>query len=59
MSPKVGCYAGFCHHRLPTTIANMHAYCYRLLENRMKTGLQTIALWRKDIALLSKHNEQQ
>ena len=46
--PKVGCFAGFCHHRLTTMGAHTHVYHYSLFESGMKTGLRTIALWRKD-----------
>ena len=55
MGPKVGCFAGFCHHRLTAMSAHTHAYCYPLVESRTKTGLRTIALCRKDRVLLSKH----
>ena len=57
--PKVGCFAGFCHHCLVTTSAHMHVYSNPLFESGMKTGLLTFALRRKDIALLHKHKEQQ
>ena len=53
--PKVGCSAGFCHHRLTAMSANMHVYHYPLVENGTKTGLRAIALRRKDRVLLSKH----
>ena len=53
--PKVGCFAGFCHHHLMATSADTHAYRYLLVENGMKTGLRSIALCRKDRVLLSKH----
>ena len=56
---KVGCFVGFCHHCWATMSVNMHAYCYLLLEHGMKTGLWTIVLCRKDVALLHKHKEQQ
>ena len=55
MGPKVGCFAGFCHHRLMTTGVHTHAYHYPLDESGMKTGLRVIALCRKDRVLLSKH----
>ena len=51
MDPKVGCFAGFCHRCLTSMSVHMHAYCYPLFENRMKTDLWTISLCRKDIAL--------
>ena len=54
--PKVGCFAGFCHHCLMTMSAQMHAYHYPLFESGMKTGLRAIALCRKDRVLLSKQN---
>ena len=38
-APTVYCFAGFCHHRLVTTSAHTHAYCYFLFESGMKTGL--------------------
>ena len=38
-APKVNRFASFCHHRLVTTSAHMHAYHYPLFENGMKTGL--------------------
>ena len=53
--PKVGCFAGFCHHRLMTMSAHIHAYHCPLVESGMKTGLRAIALCRKDRVLLSKH----
>ena len=59
MGPKVGSFAGFCHHCLATTSVHIHAYHYPLLESGMKTGLWTIPLYEKDIARLCKHNEQQ
>ena len=52
---KVGCSAGFCHHRLTTTSVHTHAYHYPLVESGMKTGLRVTALCRKDKVLLSKH----
>ena len=56
MSPKVGCFAGFCHHHLTAMSAITHAYRYPLVESRTKkTGLRAIALCRKDKVLLSKH----
>ena len=55
MGPKVGCFAGFYHHRLTTMSAHMHAYRYPLVESGMKTGLRAITLCRKDRILLSKH----
>ena len=42
-------------HRLTTMSAHMHAYCYLLVESRMKTGLRATALCRKDRVVLSKH----
>ena len=32
-------YAGFCHHRLATTNAHTHAYCYPLFESETKSDL--------------------
>ena len=55
MGPKVGCFTGFCHHRLTAMNALTHAYRYPLVESRTKTGLRAIALCRKDKVLLSKH----
>ena len=55
MASKVGCFAGFCDHRLATMSVYAHVYCYPLFENGMKTGLRMIALCRKDRVLLSKH----
>ena len=45
--PKVGCFAGFFHHRLTPMSAHMHAYRYPLVENGMKTGLRAIAYAEK------------
>ena len=59
MGPKVGCFAGFCHHHLMTMSMHMHAYCYLLFESGTKTGLRTITLCRKDRVRLSKHKLQQ
>ena len=53
MGPKVGCFAGFCHHRLMS--AHMLAYHYPLFESGTKAGLRVITLCRKDRVLLSKH----
>ena len=53
--PKVGCFAGFCHHSLMTMNAQMLLYCYPLLENATKTGFRMMASCRKDKVLLSKH----
>ena len=55
MGPKVGCFAGFCHHHLTTMSAHTHVYRYPLVESGMKTGLRAITLCRKDRILLSKH----
>ena len=55
MGLKVGCFAGFCHHRLTTMGVHMHACHYPLFEGEMKTGLRTITLCRKDRVLLSKN----
>ena len=55
MGPKVGCFAGFCNHRLTAMSAHTQAYHYPLVESRMKTGLRVITLCRKDRVLLSKH----
>ena len=52
---KVGCFAGFCHHRLMAMNVHTHVYHYPLVESGMKTGLRVIALCRKDGVLLSKH----
>ena len=52
---KVGCFAGFCHHRLTAMSAHTHAYRYPMVESGTKTGLRSITLCRKDRALLSKH----
>ena len=48
MVPKVGCFAGFCHHCLMTMSVHTHAYHYPLVESGMKIGLRAIALCRKD-----------
>ena len=53
--PKVGCFAGFCHHCLAAMSVLMHAYRYPLVESGTKIGLRAIALRRKDRVLLSKH----
>ena len=37
--PKVGGFAGFCHHRLATTSAHTYVYHYPLFESGMKSGL--------------------
>ena len=37
MDPKVGCFAGFWHHRLVTMYAHTCAYRYLLFESGMKT----------------------
>ena len=55
MGLKVGCFTGFCHHRLTTMGVHMHACHYPLFEGGMKTGLRTITLCRKDRALLSNY----
>ena len=52
---KVGCFAGFCHHRLTAMSSHTHAYHYPLVESGTKIGLRAIALCRKDRVLLSKH----
>ena len=52
---KVGCFAGFCHHRLMAMSSHTHAYRYPLVESGMKIGLKAIALHRKDRVLLSEH----
>ena len=44
MGLKVGCFAGFCLHRLMTMSAHTHAYCYPLLESGIKTDLRMTAL---------------
>ena len=38
-APKVGCFAYFCDHRLTTTSAYMHVYCYPVFESGMNTDL--------------------
>ena len=55
MGLKVGCFAGFCHHRLTAMSSHMHAYRYPLVESGTKIGLRVITLRRKDRELLSKH----
>ena len=55
MGPKVGCFAGFCHHRLTAMSLHTHAYHYPLVESGTKIGLRAITLRRKDRVLLSKH----
>ena len=55
MGPKVGYFAGFCHHRLTTMSVHTHAYRYPLVASGTKTDLRAIALCRKDRVLLSKH----
>ena len=52
---KVGCFAGFCHHRLTAMSADTHAYRYPLVESGTKIGLRAIALRNEDRVLLSKH----
>ena len=59
MGPKVGYFAGFWHHRLVTMWAHTRAYHYLLFESGMKTGFWTVALCKKDKALLHKHKKQQ
>ena len=46
MGPKVGCFAGFCHHHLMAMSAHTHTYQYPLVESGTKTGLRSIALYR-------------
>ena len=53
--PKVGCFVGFCHHRLTAMSSHTHAYRYPLVESGTEIGLRAIALCRKDRVLLSKH----
>ena len=53
--PKVGCFAGFCHHHLTAMSSHTPAYRYPLVDSGMKIGLRAIALRRKDRVLLSKH----
>ena len=53
--PKVGFFAGFCHHHLTTMRAQTYVYRYPLFASGTKTGLRVIALCRKDRVLLSKH----
>ena len=55
MGPKVGCFAGFCHHHLTIMSAHTHVYPYPLVESGMKTGWRAITLCRKDRILLSQH----
>ena len=50
-APKFGCFVGFCHHHWVTMSAHVHVYHYPLFDKRMKTGLWTVILSRKDIAL--------
>ena len=50
---ELGCFAGFCHHRLGTTNARTHAYHYPLFESVRFVNN------RIDIVLLHKHKEQQ
>ena len=54
ISPKVGCFAGFCHHYLMTMSVLKHVYHYPLLESGMQTGLKMITLYRKYTVPLSK-----
>ena len=37
-SSKVGCFAGFCHHRVTTMSAHTHAYFYPLFESDMSVN---------------------
>jgi len=39
MGLKVGCLAGFFHHRVTTTSMHTHTYRYPLYESGTKTGL--------------------
>ena len=55
MGPKVGCFAGFCHHCLTAMSVHTHVYRYSLVESGTKTGLRVIALCRKNRVILSKH----
>ena len=57
--PKIGCFAGFCNHHLATTSMHINVYCYPLFKSGIKTGLWTITVCTKDIALLCKNKEQQ
>ena len=36
IAPKVGYFAGFCHHHLATMSVHMHVYHYPLFESGMK-----------------------
>ena len=36
---KVGCFAGFCHHRVSTMSPHTHAYQYPLFESGTKARL--------------------
>ena len=58
MGLKVGCFAGFCHHRLTTMGVHMLACHYPLFESGTKTGLRTITLCRKDRVLLKNNNNK-
>ena len=37
--PKVGCFAGFCHHCLVTMGTHTYVYHYPLFKSGIKTGL--------------------
>ena len=54
---KVGCFAGFCYHRLMTMSVHMHVcvLLYFVFESGMKIGLRTITSCRKDGVLFNKH----
>ena len=56
MGLKLGCFAGFCHHRLTAMSAHTHAHRYPLVESGTKIGLRAIALRRKDRVLLRNTN---
>ena len=56
---EVGDIAGFCYHHLATMSTHMHAYHCPLFDGRMKTGMQIVALCRKDRVLLSTYKKQQ
>ena len=60
MAPKVNHFAGYCHHRLVTTSAHMHAYCYPLFESGIKQVCEPSLYVEKIYAvLLHEHKEQQ
>ena len=46
MAPRVGCFAGFCHHCLMTTDVHTRANRYPLLECGMKKVLRINHCWQ-------------